>query len=191
MDRLINALKAYSGGMDLGQGQPRFGVIASFDPNTYSARVMLQPEGVLSGWLPVLSAWIGAGWGLACPPSIGNQVLVLPQEGNAEHGVIVGGAFSAQTHPPTVDSGPVPSGEAVLFHASGAYLRLGNDGSFVIGAASGNRVTVIGDLVVTGNVSDQNSAHGTIADLRSAHDQHTHGGVSTGDGDTAQPNLTV
>lgn len=191
MDRLINALKAHAGGLDLGQGQPRFGVIASFDPNTYAARVMLQPEGVLSGWLPVLSAWIGAGWGLACPPSIGNQVLVLPQEGNAEHGVIVGGAFSAQARPPTIDAGTVPSGEAVLFHASGAYLRLGNDGSFVIAAANGNRVTVIGDLVVTGDISDQNGTHRTVADLRTAYDQHTHGGIAAGSGETAEPNLTV
>jgi phage baseplate assembly protein V len=191
MDRLINALKAYSGGMDLGQGQPRFGVIASFDPDTYAARVMLQPEGVLSGWLPVLSAWIGAGWGLASPPSIGNQVLVLPQEGNAEHGVIIGGAFSAQARPPSINSAPVPSGEAVLFHASGAYLRLGNDGGFVIAAANGDRVTVIGDLVVTGDISDQNGAHGTLADLRSAYDQHTHGGVAGGSGETAEPNLAV
>lgn len=191
MDRLINSIKAHAAGLDLGQAQPRFGIVTSFDPNSYAVRVTLQPEDVLSGWLPVLSTWIGAGWGLAAPPSPGDQVLVLSQEGHAEHGVIVGGAYSEQALPPSIGGAAVPSGEAVLFHASGAYLRLGNDGSFVLNAASGKPVTVIGDLIVTGNISDQNGAHGTLADLRNAHDQHVHGGVTAGEAETAAPNLTV
>jgi phage baseplate assembly protein gpV len=177
--------------MDQTRGQPRFGVITSFDPSSYAARVTLQPEGVLSGWLPVLSSWIGAGWGLACPPSPGDQVLILPQEGNAEHGIVVGRAYSEQVRPPQVGGTAVPSGEAVLFHASGAYLRLGNDGSFVLGAASGKQVTVLGNLVVTGDISDQNGAHQTLAALRTAYDQHTHGGIASGSAITSGPNLTV
>src|SRR5713226_7811857 len=110
MDRLIIALKAHAGGLDAGQGQPRFGTVTSFDPNTYAARVTLQPEGVLSGWLPVLSAWIGPGWGLVAPPSVGDQVLVLPHEGHADHGIIVGGAYSDRSRPPMIGGNPVPSG---------------------------------------------------------------------------------
>jgi phage baseplate assembly protein V len=191
MDRLINVLKAQAAALDQAQGQPRFGIITSFDPATYAARVSLQPEGVLTGWLPILSAWMGAGWGLACPPSPGDQVLILPQEGHAEHGVIVGGAYSVQARPPLVGGNPVPSGEAVLFHASGAYLRLGNDGSFVLSAADGKQVTVAGDLVVTGDISDQNGAHETLAALRDAHDQHVHGSVASGDASTSGPDATV
>lgn len=189
MDRLINSLKAHAGGLDLGQAQPRFGTVSSFDPNSYAARVMLQPEGVLSGWLPIISAWVGSGWGMACPLSVGDQVLVLPQEGHADQGVIVGSAYSEQARPPMIGGNAVAAGEAVLFHASGAYLRLGNDGSFVICAASGQQVTVQGDLVVTGNVSDQNGAHGTVADFRTAYDEHEHG--LAGGGNTDPPNQTV
>ena len=65
----------------------------------------LQPEGVLTGWLPVLSPWIGSGWGMCCPPVPGDQVLVIAQEGEAEHGLIIGRAFSSTQTPPTV---PVP-----------------------------------------------------------------------------------
>jgi phage baseplate assembly protein V len=191
MDRLINAMKAHAGGLDLGQGQPRFGTISSFDANSYAARVLLQPEGVLSGWLPVLTPWVGAGWGLACPPTVGEQVLVLSQEGHAEAGVIIGGAYSEQMRPPAIGGSAVPSGEAVLFHASGAYLRLANDGGFVISAASGSQVTILGDLVVTGNVSDQNGQHGALADLRTAYDQHWHSGVVSGSANSAAPNVTV
>ena len=134
---------------------------------------------------------MGAGWGLACPPSPGDQVLVLPQEGHAENGVIVGCSYSEQARPPLIDGNPVPSGEAVLFHASGAYLRLGNDGSFVLSAANGKQVTVAGDLVVTGDISDRNGTHQTVAALRHAYDQHVHGGVASGNGNTSPTSLTV
>jgi hypothetical protein len=92
MQRLLNALKAQSAALDASAAQPRFGMVTSFDPSTYTARVLLQPEGVLSGWLPVLTAWAGNGWGLVCPPSPGQQVLVVAQEGEAEHGIIAGAA---------------------------------------------------------------------------------------------------
>src|SRR4051794_35105765 len=88
MDRLLNAMKQQSSSLDQGQGQPRFGIVSSFDPAAYTVRVLLQPENVLSGWLPVLSQWVGAGWGLVAPPSPGDQVIVLTQEGDAEHGLV-------------------------------------------------------------------------------------------------------
>ncbi len=63
MERFLNALKAQAGALDQFVGQPRFGIVTSVDPSSATARVQLQPEGVLTGWLPVLSAWVGAGWG--------------------------------------------------------------------------------------------------------------------------------
>ena len=166
MDRFINALKATAGTMDRMGGQARFGVVTSFDPARYLARVTIQPEAVLSGWLPVLSPWLGNGWGLAAPLAPGTQVLVLAQEGHAEHGVIVGAAYSALAMPPTV-----PAGECWLVHASGSFLKLHNDGSVEISAPT---VRIDGNLVVSGDVSDANGAHGTLAALRADYDQHQH-----------------
>src|SRR6202042_667734 len=74
--------------------QPRLGVIASSNSQTAMAKVLLQPEGVLTGWLPVLTQWVGSGWGMSCPPSPGDQVLIIPQEGDAQHGLIVGRLYS-------------------------------------------------------------------------------------------------
>ena len=54
MDRLLNAIKAHSGAQDAAAGQPRFGTVTSVDPAAATARVQLQPDGVLTGWLPVL-----------------------------------------------------------------------------------------------------------------------------------------
>lgn len=170
MERFVNAIKAHADALVQTQGQPRFGTITSVDPNTGTARVAIQPEGVLSGWLPILSAWVGAGWGMICPPAPGDQVLVLAQEGAAEHGVIVGRIFSSQQCPP-----PAPSGELWLVHQSGSYFKLTNDGTVQIG----------GDLHVSGDVYD---SQGSLSRLRGHYDAHTHtdsrGGATT---TTSQP----
>lgn len=156
MDRLLNALKLQSAAQDAAQGQPRFGVVASVDPKAGTARVTLQPEGVLTGWLPVLSPWVGAGWGLSCPPSPGDQVLVLPQEGDAEHGAVLARSWSAEAPPPET-----PVGELWLTHRSGTTLRLCNDGT----------VRIKGDLFVEGDVHDR---VGPLSRLRDRYNAHTH-----------------
>jgi phage baseplate assembly protein gpV len=161
MERLLNALKAQAASLDRLLGQPRFGVVTSVDPARYAARVSLQPEGVLTGWLPVLSAWTGAGWGAVCLPAPGDQVLVVPQEGDAEHGVIVGASYSDSARPPAA-----PAGELWLVHNSGAALHLCNDGT----------VQIVGDLHVNGDVYDR---QGSLARLRGHYDAHTHGGLSS------------
>lgn len=161
MDRFLNALKAHAGALDQAQGQPRFGTVSSVDPSAATARVLLQPEGVLTGWLPVLSPWIGAGWGLACPPLPGDQVFVLPQEGDAEHGVIVGRAYSDAQRAPVA-----PAGELWLVHRSGSFVKLQNDGT----------VQVSGDLHVAGDVYDR---HGSLDRLRQHYDGHVHGASPT------------
>jgi Type VI secretion system/phage-baseplate injector OB domain len=170
MERFLNAIKMHADALVQTQAQPRFGTITSVDPNTGTARLTLQPEGVLSGWLPVLSPWVGTGWGMVCPPAPGDQVLVLAQEGAAEHGVIVGRIFSKQQLPP-----PAPSGELWFVHQSGSYLKLLNDGTVQVG----------GDLHVSGDVYD---SEGSLSRLRGHYDSHTHidsrGGVTS---TTSQP----
>lgn len=180
MDRLLNVLKAHAGALDNSHARPRFALVTSVDPGTATARVALQPEGVLTGWLPILAPCTGAGWGLWCPPSPGDQVLVLAQEGDAEHGVIVGRAFSLADPPPAA-----AAGELWLVHASGSTIRIRNSGTIeMIGpVAIQGTVTVTGDVLVAGNVSDQ---HASLADLRGHYDAHTH--VDSRGGTTSVPN---
>lgn len=200
MERFLNAIKAQSGAMDRTAGQPRFGVVSSVDPARPAVRVMLQPENVLTGWLPVLSPWVGAGWGLSCPPSPGDQVFVLAQEGDSEHGVVVGRAWSDTARTPQA-----PAGELWLVHQTGSYLKLMTDGTirlqgntFIVGnlAVAGSIITtatgpgtgnvsIAGDISATGEVSD---GHGTVATLRGHYNGHVHsdpqGGVTNS---TSQP----
>ncbi len=181
MDQFWNAVKAQAGGLDGLAGVARFGLVSSFDPTAYAARVLMQPENVLSGWLPILSAWVGAGWGLAAPLTPGSQVLVVAQEGSSEQGVIVGCVWSA------VDAAPgAPAGELWMKHQTGSFVKLLNDGTIALQAGT---VNVTGNLVVSGNISDLGGAHGTLAALRNAHDEHTH--TDPQGGTTGLPSVTV
>lgn len=189
MDRFLNALKAQSAAQDHSFGQPRFATVTSVDPTRPAVRVAVQPEGVISGWLPLLSPWIGAGWGMVCPPSPGDQVLILAQEGNADHGVVIGRAWSDQARTPQA-----PSGDLWLVHQTGSYIKLTQDGTIRMQGdlhltgglyATGNatitgNVRTVGSITATGDVSD---GTGSLSRLRGHYDGHVHGASTT----TSQP----
>ncbi len=181
MDYFWNAVKARASGLDGLAGVVRFGVVSSFDPSHYAARVMIQPENILSGWLPILSSWVGSGWGLAAPLTPGDQVLILAQEADSEHGVIAGCVWSSVDQPM-----PAPSGELWLQHQSGSFIKLRNDGTITMQAPT---ITVTGNLVVTGDISDHNNLHGTLSSLRDAHDTHEH--TQSQGGMTGLPSVVV
>ena len=106
------------------------------------------------GWLPAGCRCSARGWG-------------LPQDGEGEHGVIAGGAWSDASAAPAA-----PVGELWLVHQSGSFVKLTNDGT----------VRVNGDLHVNGDVYDR---HGSLDRLRGNYDAHTHGGVISGGSNTA------
>jgi uncharacterized protein involved in type VI secretion and phage assembly len=167
MDDFFEAMAAnrHSAGGDL--AQPRMGTVTSSNSQTATAKVLLQPEGVLTGWLPILTQWSGSGWGMTCPPSPGDQVLVIPQEGDAQHGLIVGRVYSNLARPPQADPG-----EINLSHQSGCSIRLLNSGI----------VAIEGDLHVSGDVYD---SHGALSKLRNDYNVHIH--QSSNGQDTSGP----
>ncbi len=156
MQRFLNALKAHAAALDQGAAQARFATVTSVDTSRPAARVALQPEGVITGWLPILSLWVGNGWGMACPPATGDQVLVIAQEGDSDHGVIVGRAWSDQAR-----AVAAPVGEFWLVHRSGSFIKLQNDGT----------IQMQGDLHVSGDIYDR---IGSLNRLRQHYDMHTH-----------------
>lgn len=166
METFWNAVKARAAALDGMSAQARFGVVASFDSAAYAARVTMQPENLLSGWLPVLAGWTGAGWGMVAPLAPGDQVLVLAQEGDAEQAVVVGRLWSNAEPPP-----PTPVGELWLVHQTGAFIKLHNDGTIAIQART---VSITGDLTVSGEISDLGGTHGSLDTLRQAYDRHVH-----------------
>ena len=180
MERFLNAIKGSAAALDRSAAQPRFAIVTSVDPARPAVRVSLQPENVLTGWLPVLSPWVGAGWGMSCPPSPGDQVVIISQEGDSEHGIVVGRAWSEAALTPQA-----PSGELWLVHQSGAFIKLTADGTIRLQGDT----HVAGNLFVTGDIeAQQNIAAqqnitaiisiadnvGTLDRLRQHYDGHTH-----------------
>lgn len=156
MDILNNSLKHYAARLDMRMAQPRLGIVSSVRTDLMLAKVRLQPGDLVSGWLPILMHWIGNGWGLSAPPSPGDQVLVIPQEGYYEHGIIVGYCRSETSRAPQA-----PAGEYWLVHQSGSSFKIANDG----------KIYIQGDLRVEGEIYDR---FGSLDGLRKKFNQHHH-----------------
>ncbi|MFO0906767.1 MAG: phage baseplate assembly protein V [Isosphaeraceae bacterium] len=127
MDRLLNVVRREVERCMARFARARAGIVTSYDPDNYAAKVMLQPEGVETGWLPIRTPWSGNGWGVFCPPSPGDEVEVGFQEGGKQAGYIRLRAFGDRSRPLSV-----PSGEFWVVHGSGASIKLRNDGTLVM-----------------------------------------------------------
>ncbi len=73
---LANAMRTQAALMDGARALVMLGIVQSFDPNKYAVKVMLQPDGIETGWLPLTSIWVGNNWGLFAPPNPGDMVDV-------------------------------------------------------------------------------------------------------------------
>lgn len=134
----------------------RLGLVTGYKPNKYAVKVSLQPEGVQTGFIRVAAAWLGAGWGMYAPPSIGDQVAVIFIDGDVSAGFAVCGLFD-NAHAPT----SVPSGEFWLVHKSGQSVKLTNDGKLTLSDGHGAAWALNGDgtTSVTGPVTFSDNVH--------------------------------
>lgn len=160
----------------------RVGQITSYDPNTFTAKVQLQPDGILTGWLQISSQWIGNGWGLFAAPNIGDMVMVEYINGSLNGGMIVGRFWNLEDLPLAVQSG-----EFWIFHKKGQFIKLTNDGKLSL--SDGKGATAIlngdgtisssgtwthdGDLTATGTVTGQTDVVGGSTDISLVNHTHT------------------
>ena len=198
MQQLLNVMRAQSKMADNGRAQTRFGLVSSYDPANYSAKVILQPDGLETGWLPVLSMWVGNGWGLFAPPSVGDMVEVGFIQDDSEAGFVNLRGFNDTDRPLTVTSGEfwlqhkngaffklLNNGSATLNDGHGAVITLNGDGTITSSASQWNHtgnVTVNGNIVATADISDHTNK--SMANMRSTYNGHNHtdpqgGSVST------------
>lgn len=200
MQAHLNQMRQQAQTATQSQAVPRYGLVTSYDPNNYSAKVMLQPENVETGWLPVGAEWVGNGWGLFCPPTPGNMAEVQFQEGGQSAGYICKVFYNDVDRPL-----PVPSGEFWLVHQSGSLLKFDNNGNVelatkqdLIATVGGNaNVTATGNLnlAVTGNIASSAASwthtgdFSVIGTIRATVDiiaktisllRHLHGGIIRG-----------
>lgn len=213
MDRFMDAMRVHASALDNGLAQPRLANISSFDPATHSVRVRIMPEDVLTGWMPLGAVSVGSGVGVIAPPSAGDQVLVVPQEGDGDTWHVVGRMFHSEAMPPTSTATmkPVQSGEVALV-TKGATLHMVGDtvhihaahilsegewlhkGSLTveggITAMPGAAGAGVGDIIATNGsikapAGDVQDRVGTVDRLRGHYDGHDHRSRSVGP--TTQP----
>ena len=180
MDRLLNAIKGHTARQDEGYAQPRLATIEAYDADEHSARVRIQPEGVLSGWVPVAALAVGNGFGVVAPPSEGDQVLVVAQEGDAEHLVVIGRVFTVRARPPVSPATmkAVQPGEFAVF-APGAWIHVAGG----VIHAEATELRLKGDLKVDGNVEVTGDVRAGEISLQG----HLHGGIRRGSERTDPP----
>lgn len=170
----------------------RMGIVDGYDPNTHTARVRIQPENTLTGWLPIHVKGVGQGWGMYFPPAPGDQVHVSHLEGDVGSGQVTG-IVNDDDHPPPA----VPSREFWLIHQSGSSLKFTNDGKVALVTNSDFNVTVGGKMIASANEFDLTGDVKITGALTATKEgtfngghtvsAHTHGGVTTGSGNTATP----
>lgn len=170
----------------------KLGAVTSYDPDNYAVVVLLRPEDITTGWLPLVSSWSGNNWGMFAPPSIGDLVEVQFVDGSLEAGFACQRFYTDQNRPLNV-----PSGEFWLVHKSGSLLKFHNDGTVELHAATainssapqwthtGPMTINDGDLKVQGDITDRYATQSrTVNGMRSVYNGHTHsdpqgGSVST------------
>lgn len=187
MEDLLNQMRRTAQEAQQLNAVTRHGIITSYDPNAHAVKVELQPDGTLTGWIPLKALWVGNGWGAVFAPAIGTAVEVQFQEADGGVGSAGLSFFNDDERPPSV-----PAGEAWLVHASGASIKLGNDGSLVFDSGAGATLQLKGDTI-TSSAAHWNhngpivvTSGDVTADGKSLK-THLHGGVQSGSSNTGAP----
>jgi phage baseplate assembly protein gpV len=190
MDLFLNHMRMQAQAVTQNLAQTRLATISAYDPNNYAVKVLYQPDQSESGWLPILSPWVGNGWGMFSPPTIGQMAKVSFQEGSFEAGMVSLLGFNDVDRPL-----PAPPGEFWLVHSTGSVIKMNNDGTITIQASTlnltGNLVmtgdlTVTGSVMVTENITDNTGSNANgMSQMRAIYNAHTH---PTPDGTSSAPN---
>lgn len=187
-ERIANQMRLQAALRDGTVGKPKFGTVTSYDPEAYLVKVMLQPEEIETGWLPVEVLLAGNGFGVYAGPSVGDQAVVHFLEGDREAGWCTGFIPSDEDRPPSV-----PSGEILIKHKSGAFLRFTNDGKVHVEATAGIATkgpwSHDGTLHVTDEVTADKSVTATVDVVGGGKHlkTHLHTGVTAGGGVSGPP----
>lgn len=175
-----------------GRKTKRYGVVTSWDAKNHRAKVNFMPEGNESGWIPVQAMHSGNGFGLMTGltpgdgKSTGDLVEIHYQEGDYEVGQIAGRVHNDQDKPPQVESG-----EMLLQHQSGAYIKFDKNGVLTVHGSGGSSTVHAADGSIThtdgaGGVLKQASG-GLTHQSHSISSTHVHTGVQPGGGNTGAP----
>ncbi len=179
-ERWANAHKLHAAQLDKQSAETRHGIIVSYDPVNSAVKVIVQPEGTVTGWIEVGHVAAGSTMFMVGPMP-GDQVILQPQEGDGDHWTISHRVFSTVQMPPTMPSTkePIQAGEVGAYQTTtGNYFHMANNGTIY----SAGTWQHTGNLNVTGEVT---RGFGT-SDMATL-GQHIHNQPADSAGDTEQP----
>lgn len=114
-------------------------------------------------------------YGFISRPPDGSEVIVMHFGGERDHASVLK-SFHKAYAPKTLQKG-----ESALYHRSGSIILMKADGSIEATSTVSMKITtptltLQGDLVVTGDITDKKSSMQT---MRDDYNEHTHGGGAT------------
>ncbi len=150
MEGLLNMMRreaqkamAWFRGTELGE-------VVSYDSSTYSVKVLIGAQKLESGWLQLCAPAAGPGWGIFCPPSIGDLVDVHFVQGDLQAGFVSQRLFQLGW----IGANKVPSGEYWLINKAGAVLKMLSDGSITLREVGGKMIVLAtAGTAITGPLS--------------------------------------
>jgi len=207
IDKFLNVMKMHSQIANSGKVFSALGLVTGYDPATYLVTVELygatdDSPALQTGSIPLFSPWVGNGWGMFCPPNLGDIVEVHFQEGSLQNAYACLRSYGNNSLPLSV-----PSGEFWLVHQSGSFFKLTNDGKLLLNggveiditapiinitcatsvSVTAPEVSINSADISLGNLSD--SLTGLMNDVAIAvYNGHTH---NSPDGVTDPPNQPI
>jgi uncharacterized protein involved in type VI secretion and phage assembly len=142
IDKLLNLMKLHSQMATSGVAYSRYGTITNYDPDNYKVRVIIEPQDTedstksITGWLPLMSAFVGPEWGMFAPPTIGAICAVHFSEGSFLSPFVSMLGFNNKNRPLSVQSD-----EFWIVHKSGSFLKFTNDGNVSISSSQTVNIT--------------------------------------------------
>lgn len=189
----------------------RLGRIAAVDHD--AARCRVQTGGNLTGWLPWLAQRAGTTrtW---CPPTVGEQVIILSPSGEPAGGIVLTGLYSELVEAPSTDSvehvTDYPDGARITYNHATGHLHASGVNTATLQAAV--KVTLdcphthctgkltVDDLLTYGNgIAGNGGSNGNTISGNLTHTagnlssngivlhSHTHTGVQSGGSNTGAP----
>lgn len=116
----------------------KYGQISAYNPNDYTVKVLIMPTLEETGFIPLSAPWVGNGFGAVFGPAIGDSVRLDFMDGNVEAAVVGSRFFNNGARPPVVQSG-----QAAIVDSKGSYVKLNNDGTVTINAATAMTLTAV------------------------------------------------
>lgn len=140
IDNFLNVMRQQASFVGNNIAYLRLGIVTSFNPDKFTIRAKILPEDEnpannLTGDLPIVSSFVGNGWGMVAAPAIGDMCVIDFQQANYNNGVVIGFLYDSKKSPPAA-----PSKEFWLVHETGSYLKFKNNGDVEINAKNNCKI---------------------------------------------------